>query len=171
LPIIKLVSGYPDTAAIFLAMERGEVSGRTVTYSTLRTFRAQWLMPGGGMRVLLQFGRTTRHPDLADVPTVRELASTEGARSLIELTELPYFMAYPFVAPPELPRDRAQALEAAIMATHKDPQFLSEAAKLRLDISPVGRAEILRTIERIAATSAATRDHLQRLLTGGRGGG
>jgi tripartite-type tricarboxylate transporter receptor subunit TctC len=168
---IKLVSGYPDTAAIFIAIERGEVNGRTVTYSTLRTFRPHWLMPGGGMRVLLQFARTSRHPDLADVPTVRELASTEEARSLIELTELPYFMAYPFLAPPELPRDRAQALEAAFMATHKDPQFLNEAAKLRLDISPVGGAEISRTIERMAATSAATRDHLQRLLTGARGGG
>jgi tripartite-type tricarboxylate transporter receptor subunit TctC len=168
---VKLISGYPDTAAIFLAMERGEVNGRTVTYSTLRTFRPQWLMPGGGMRVLLQFARTTRHPDLADVPTVRELASTEAARSLIELTELPYFMAYPFLAPPELPPDRAQALEAAFMATHRDKQFLDEASKLRLDISPIGGAEILRTIERIAAASPATLDHLRRLLAGARGGG
>jgi hypothetical protein len=123
------------------------------------------------MRVLLQFARTARHPDLADVPTVRELASTEAARSLIELTELPYFMAYPYLAPPELPPDRAQALEVAFMTTHKDPQFLDEAAKLRLDISPVSGTEILRTIERIAAASPATLDHLRRLLSGARGGG
>ena len=168
---VKIVSGYPDTAAIFLAMERGEVNGRTVTYSTLRTFRPQWLMPGGGMRVLLQFARTTPHPDLADVPTVRALASTEAAGSLIELTELPYLMAYPFLAPPDLPPDRAQALQAAFIATHKDPQFLDEAAKLRLDISPVGGAEVLRTIERIAATSPATLSHLRRLLADAQGGG
>jgi tripartite-type tricarboxylate transporter receptor subunit TctC len=65
---VKVVGGYPDTAAIFLAMERGEVNGRTVDLSTLRTFRSHWLMPGGGMRVLLQFARTTRHPDFPDVP-------------------------------------------------------------------------------------------------------
>jgi hypothetical protein len=105
------------------------------------------------------------------VPTVRELASTDAARSLIELTELPYFMAYPFLAPPDLPPDRAQALRAAFIATHKDPQFLDEAAKLRLDISPVSGAEVLRTIERIAATSPATLNHLRRLLADAPGGG
>jgi hypothetical protein len=123
------------------------------------------------MRVLLQFARTTPHPDLADVSTVRELASTDAARSLIELTELPYFMAYPFLAPPDLPPDRAQALQAAFIATHKDPQFLDEAAKLRLDISPVGGAEVLRTIERMAATSPATLNHMRRLLADAQGGG
>jgi hypothetical protein len=78
---IKLVSGYPSTAAVFLAMERGEVSGRTVDLSTLRTFRPQWLVPGGGMRMLLQFGRASRHADFPDVPTARELAATPAARS------------------------------------------------------------------------------------------
>ena len=168
---VKVVSGYPDTAAMFLAMERGEVQGRTVDLSSVRTFRPQWLMPGGGMRALLQFARMTRHPDLSDVPTARELASTESARALIELTELPYFMARPFAAPPETPPDRAQALEAAFIATHKDPQFLEDAAKLRLDVSPVGSAEILRTIDRITTASPATLDHLRRLLAETKGGG
>src|SRR5580658_7462955 len=98
---VKVVSGYPDTAAIFLAMERGEVNGRTVDLSTLRTFRPQWLVPGGGMRVLLQFARATRHPDFLDIPTAREIAPSDAARALIELTELPYVMARPFAAPPD----------------------------------------------------------------------
>jgi tripartite-type tricarboxylate transporter receptor subunit TctC len=55
---LKVVSGYPDSSAMFLAMERGEVHGRTVDLSTVRTFRADWLEPNGAMRVLLQFART-----------------------------------------------------------------------------------------------------------------
>ena len=148
---VKVVNGYPDSNAIFLAMERGEVNGRTVDLSTLRTLRPQWLEPGGGMRVLLQFARATRHPDFPDVPTARELAPAGAARALIELTERPYAMARPFVAPPDLPPDRAHALQAAFLATNKDPQYLEEAAKLRLDISPVDAAEVARTIEGITA--------------------
>jgi tripartite-type tricarboxylate transporter receptor subunit TctC len=168
---VKVVGGYPDTAAIFLAMERGEVNGRTVDLSTLRTFRSHWLTPGGGMRVLLQFARNTRHPDFPDIPTARELASTDAARALIELTELPYMMARPFMAPPDVPPDRVQALQAAFLATHGDPQYLEEAARLKLDVSPVGGADVLRTIERIAGASPDVIDHLRRLLAESKGGG
>jgi hypothetical protein len=41
------------------------------------------------MHVLLQFARTTRHPMFAEVPTAHELAGSEAARALIELTEIP----------------------------------------------------------------------------------
>jgi tripartite-type tricarboxylate transporter receptor subunit TctC len=168
---VKVVGGYPDTAAILLAMERGEVNGRTVDLSTLRTFRPHWLMPGGGMRVLLQFARSSRHPDFVDVPTARELAATDAARALIELTELPYMMARPFMAPPDVPPDRVQALQAAFIATHEDPQYLEEAAKLRLDVSPVDGADVLRTIERIAAAPPDVINHLRRLLAESKGSG
>ena len=78
---LKVVSGYTDSGAMFLAMERGEVNGRTVDLSTVRTFRSDWLKPNGAMRVLLQFARVTRHPDFPDVPTARELAPTSAARA------------------------------------------------------------------------------------------
>jgi len=168
---VRVVGGYPDTAAMFLAMERGEVHGRTVDLSSLRTFRSHWLMPGGGMRVLLQFARATRHPDFPDIPTARELAPTDAARALIELTELPYALARPFAAPPDVPPDRAQALQAAFLAMHQDPQYLEEAARFRLDVSPIGGGDILRTIERITGASSDVVDHLKRLLTETKGGG
>jgi tripartite-type tricarboxylate transporter receptor subunit TctC len=167
---VKVVGGYPDSTAIFLAMERGEVAGRTVDLSTVRTFRSAWLKPDGGMRVLLQFARTTRHPDFPDIPTARELAATDAARALIDLTELPYAMARPFVAPPDVPPDRAEALRAAFAATHKDPQFLDEARKLKLDVSPITGAEMMRIIERITAASPDVVDHLRRLLAEAKAG-
>src|SRR5229473_3349975 len=73
---IKLILGYRDTAAIFLAMERGEVSGRMTDLSAIRSVRPDWLKPDSGFHLLLQFGRLTRHPDHPDVPTARELALT-----------------------------------------------------------------------------------------------
>ena len=82
---IKLVAGYPDNGAIFLAVDRGEVNGRTVDLTTLKSLHPDWLRPSGGMRALLQFARAARHPDLPDVPTARELANDPASRALIEL--------------------------------------------------------------------------------------
>ncbi len=62
---------------------------------------------------------------------------------MIEFLELPFFMALPFVAPPGLPADRADALRSAFMATMKDKAFLAEADKLRLDVSPIDHNRIL----------------------------
>lgn len=166
----KVVGGYPDSSAMFLAIERGEVNGRTVDLSTLRTFRSTWLQPGIGMHVLVQFARRTRHPELPEIPTARELAPTDDALALIELTELPYAMARPFAAPPDVPQDRVQALQAAFLATHKDPQYLEEAAKLKVDVSPVGGASVLQTIERIIGASPRSVDHLRNLLAESKGG-
>jgi tripartite-type tricarboxylate transporter receptor subunit TctC len=56
---LKLVTGYPDGNAIFLAVDRGEVQGRTVGLSAVQSTHAEWLKPGA-MRILLQFGRATR---------------------------------------------------------------------------------------------------------------
>ena len=106
---MKLVLGYRDSAAVFLAMERDEVSGRTTDLSAIQSSRPDWLKPGGGYRLLVQYARRTRHPNYPDVPTARELATTEAGRALIEFTETPLLtMARPFAAPPGVPPDLAQ---------------------------------------------------------------
>jgi tripartite-type tricarboxylate transporter receptor subunit TctC len=162
---IKLVAGYPDNGAIFLAVDRGEVNGRTVDLTTMKALRPDWLKPEGGMRALVQFARATRHPDVPDVPTARELANGAEARALIELAELPYVMARPFVAPPGVPADRAAALQAAFLAVHRDPQFLADAVQLRLEADAVGAEAVLRAIDRIADAPPDLLDRLRRLLT------
>jgi len=43
---VKRVVGYPDSGALFLAMERGEVHGRTTDLSSVKTIKPDWLKPG-----------------------------------------------------------------------------------------------------------------------------
>jgi tripartite-type tricarboxylate transporter receptor subunit TctC len=168
---IKQVLGYPDTPSIFLAVERGEVDGRTFDLSAVKAAKPDWLKPGSGYRVLVQFARATRHPDLPDVPTARELALNDSARELIVFAEAPLLaMARPFAAPPGLPADRAQALQAAFLAAHRDPGFLSEAAKLGIDISPVGADDMRRGIEQLLRSSPATFDYMKKLMAAEKGG-
>jgi tripartite-type tricarboxylate transporter receptor subunit TctC len=84
------------------------------------------------MHGLVQFARARRHPEFADVPTARELARNRDAQALIEFAELSYKISRPFAAPPDVPAERAKALQQAFTAVHNDPQYLEEAAKLRL---------------------------------------
>jgi tripartite-type tricarboxylate transporter receptor subunit TctC len=161
---LRLVAGYPDNGAVFLAVDRGEVNGRTVDLTTVKSLRPDWLKPDGGMRALIQFARATRHPDFPDVPTARELAGTERSRGLIELAELSYVLARPFVAPPGVPAERAAALQAAFLAVHRDPQFLAEAAQLRIEVDAAGADEVQQAIARIANTPAEQLDELRALL-------
>jgi tripartite-type tricarboxylate transporter receptor subunit TctC len=161
---IRLIAGYRDSGVLFLAVDQNEVQGRTVGLSSVRSAHPQWLGPDSAMRVLVQFGRATRLPDFPDVPTARELAPDARSRALIELAELPYLLSRPFAAPPDLPPARGKALQAAFLAVQKDPDYLADAAKLKVDVSPVGGDEALRAIERMSATSPALRDTLRKLL-------
>ena len=51
----------------------------------------------------------------------------------------PQMMGPPYLAPPEVPLDRAAALRVAFDETMTDPAFLAEAHKLGIDISPLSR--------------------------------
>jgi hypothetical protein len=167
---IKQVLGYPDTPSIFLAVERGEVDGRTFDFSAVKANKPQWLRPDSGFHILLQFARLTRHAELPEIPTARELAPNADARALIELAEAPLLtMARPFAAPPGVPEDRARALQAAFLAAHRDPQLRAEAAKLGVDISPVGAEDMVRSIDQLPRASPDAFDYMKKLLASHKG--
>jgi tripartite-type tricarboxylate transporter receptor subunit TctC len=168
---IKLITGYPDGSAIILAVDRKELDGRLIGLSATQSTRADWLKPEGGMRVLLQFARRTRHPQMPDVPTARELAPDDRSRALIGLAELPYQLSRPYAAPPGIPADRARALQAAFMAVQRDPLYLDDAARLKVDVSPIGAEEVIRAIDEIAAAPPDLLDYMRKLLAEQKGGG
>jgi tripartite-type tricarboxylate transporter receptor subunit TctC len=123
----------------------------------------------GKLRMVAVAG-PVRHPDFPDVPTARELARTEADRTLVEISELPYRLTRPYAAPPGIPAERAKALQEAFMAVHKDPQYLEEAAKLKLDISPISGEEILRVVDRIGSASPAILERIKKLQADNKGG-
>ncbi len=162
---IKLIHGYRDSNALFPAIERGELEGRFVGLSAVAATQPHWLRPGGPVRPLLQFARATRHPDFPDVPTAREKARNPEARMLIEAAEIPYLLSRPFVAPPDLPADRAHALQTAFMAMAKDAEFIADAGKLKVDVSPVGAEDAMRMLDLLAAAPQEIKDKLKELFS------
>jgi tripartite-type tricarboxylate transporter receptor subunit TctC len=166
---IKQIVGYPDSNAIYLAIDRKEVDGRTTDLSSVKANRPDYLKPDGPVSAFLQFGRRTRHPEFPNVPTARELATTDKARALIELTELPYILSRPVAAPPDVPHDRAEALERAFMQACKDPELLAEADRLGIGVSAIDGKAVLQLIDKIAATPRAELDRVRMLLDNGKG--
>jgi tripartite-type tricarboxylate transporter receptor subunit TctC len=162
---LKLILGYRDSAAVFLAMERNEVSGRTTDLSAIFSIKPDWLKAGGGYRLLVQYARQDRHPDFPNTPTARELATTAEGKALIEFTETGLLtMARPFAAPPDVPADRAKALREAFDATHRDKEFLAEAVKARVFVSPVTADQLMASIENMAKAPRKVVDQVREIM-------
>jgi tripartite-type tricarboxylate transporter receptor subunit TctC len=148
---LTIVGGYVGAAAVSEAQRRNEVDGQVIGLASISANQsAMWTSKS--VRPLIQFGRVTRHPQLPDVPTGRELTNDPKVLALLDFAELPFFMALPFVAPPGLPPERAAALQAAFMAMCRDPAFLDDARKAKLDISPIDGNAVRALLARSAAT-------------------
>jgi tripartite-type tricarboxylate transporter receptor subunit TctC len=150
----RIVSGYPSTGPVLLAMERGEVQGiGNSSWSNWTTSYSHYLKDKK-VRLLLQSG-LERNPDIAGVPMALDLAKSPEQRSALELLLAPNKIGRPFGAPPDVPAERIAELRKAFDLTMKDPTFLAEAASQKLDISPVDGLSIERILERFAALPPA----------------
>ncbi len=134
--IVDITKGYPGAAQIWLAMERGEVDGQIVDISAIMVGRPK-LWEDGKLRPLLAFGRTERLPDRPEIPIARELVTDPNDLALLEFAELPFFMALPFVAPPDIPEDRARVLKSAFMTMAMNEAFRADMKKVGIMTSPI----------------------------------
>ena len=140
----RIVTGYEGTAAVMLAIERGEVEGLSATYDGLKAQREEWLKTKK-VNIIVQY-LLKRHPELPDVPTSVEVASTpEQAMILRTVSSASEIGKFVFTTP-EVPADRVAALRRAFDAMVKDPDFLSEATKLRIEIDPLSGAELQKIV-------------------------
>jgi tripartite-type tricarboxylate transporter receptor subunit TctC len=130
----KLVPGYADSNSTMLAMERGEVEGTTVSWSTIKTQRPAWLTDSK-ITILVQYS-LTRHPDLKGVPTAIEVASGERERELLSMYVSAADVGYAIFAPPDVANARVQALRAGFDKMVTSEALLAEVAKAQTDFDP-----------------------------------
>jgi tripartite-type tricarboxylate transporter receptor subunit TctC len=150
----KIVSGYPGGNDVNLAMERGEVGGRgSNSWASWKATHPSWLAEKK-IYILVQIA-LKRNPELADVPTMMELAKSEEDRQVLAFLSADIPISRAYVTTPDTPRERVEALRRAFDATMKDPQFLAEAAKSNIDISPSTGEEAQKFSDLIANTPPA----------------
>jgi tripartite-type tricarboxylate transporter receptor subunit TctC len=148
---LKLVSGYPGGPEINLAIERGEVDARCGwSWSSIKITKPDWLAEKK-INLLLQMA-LKKSPELPNVPLVMDQARGERERLILRLMLSRQAMGWPFIAPPDLPPERAAALRKAFDDTMKDPEFLAEAKQRLLDVNPMRGAEIDKLVGELYAT-------------------
>jgi tripartite-type tricarboxylate transporter receptor subunit TctC len=160
---VGVTRGYPGASEIWLAMERDEVDGQIVDISAIMVGRPQ-LWQEKKLRPLLAFGRTERHPDHPEVPIARELVSNPDDLALLEFAELPFFMALPFVAPPDIPADRAQILKQAFMTMARNETFRADMLKAGIMTSPIDGDAVRGLIEKAAKAPESVRQAFGKLM-------
>ena len=131
----KPVPGYAGGAEQNLAMERGEVDGRCLDWSTAITTRPDWIRDDK-VRYLLQISRT-KNLQLANVPFIMDLISNDADRDAVNLAYTDQETGYPLTLPPQTPDETVAAFREAFDKTMRDADFLKEAAAVKLDIDPV----------------------------------
>jgi tripartite-type tricarboxylate transporter receptor subunit TctC len=149
---IKVVQGYKGSAALKIAMVRGEIEGGCgPSHSTLKTqWRAE--IDAGQVRALVQFGlRRLDDPDLKHAAHIYDYATTPEMREIFDAAFGPHILGRPLIAPPGVPAERARALRAAFMSAMRDPEFLAETKKAGLEIKPFSGEEVEKLVARFAA--------------------
>ena len=157
---VKLVTGYPGGNDVTMAMEKGEVDARFGwSWGSLKSRSRSWI-DEKKVNIIVQMAME-KAADLPDVPLIMDFAKTELDRKALELLFAPQVMAWPLVAPPDVPADRVATLRKAFAATMKDTDFLADAKKLNIDVEPVP-GELMQTL--VARVSDFERAVVDRAL-------
>jgi len=137
----KVISGYTTNEMRF-ALERGETEGVCgLSWQTYKAVQPGWI-ENKQIRTIAQMG-LVKHRDLPDVPLAIDLLKNPTDRKVFELVVLPQEFGRPFIAPPDVPADRAAAMRQAFAEVLTDPAFLADAAKIRLSLDPLTADEIM----------------------------
>jgi tripartite-type tricarboxylate transporter receptor subunit TctC len=145
----KIVAGYQGIASVYLAMERGEVDALGITWGEFKVEKSD-MVRDGKIRILVQ--SAPKAVDLADVPTVDELAKDEADRGPMDFLLSGNALGRPLAAPPGTPPERVAALRTAFEETMKDPRFLHDVEASRTEFGPIAGDTLQRAVERILTT-------------------
>jgi len=149
----RIVTGYPGSREITLALERGEVQGACgIGWTGIEAMHPEWFAKDT-IRVLVQLSNKG-HDDLnkRGVPLAASSARNDDDRKVIELVFSQGVFGRPYVLPPGVPAERVAALRKAFVAALNDPALRAEAAKMQLDVDPMAGDELQALISSIYAT-------------------
>lgn len=162
----RIVTGYPGSREITLALERGEVQGACgLGWTGIEVMYPNWFSTGM-VQVLVQLS-TTGHPDLnkRGVPRAAEFARNDDERRVIELVFSQGIFGRPYVLPPGVPPERIAALRKGFVAALRSEALRAEAAKMNLDIEPIPGDDLQVLVAGLYATPPHLVEQARKALT------
>jgi tripartite-type tricarboxylate transporter receptor subunit TctC len=159
----RIISGYKNSTDTYLALERNEVQARISSgWGGDKPVIQPWL-DQKKVRILAQLA-TVKHPDFPDAPLIVDFAHNERERQAMELILSPGQWGRPFLMPPDVPAERAAAVRNAFTQMMKDPEFLADAQKSKIEIDVVTGEEVDSTLHRAYATPADIVDLVRKSM-------
>lgn len=162
----KVISGYKGTTDVHLAMERGELQGIGANaWLSLKTLNKNWV-DEKKIIPIVHFN-FERHPDLPNVPTIFDIAKTESDRRAMALMVGRLEYGRPFFVPPGVAPERVDYMRRAFDATMKDPAFLAEAEKTKIDVDAITGERVAKLIDEDMATPKDVVARIREALASG----
>jgi tripartite-type tricarboxylate transporter receptor subunit TctC len=158
---LQQVSGYPGSAELRLATERGELDGDCGAWGAISP---EWL-DGKKINPILRTADIVP-PDMPkDVPYAVDIAPTKLDGEVIKFLVSSVEVGRPFIASLSVPADRIRILRDAFNATMKDPDFVADATKLRLPVMPRTGEEAIKVVETIYGAPKNVVDEARKLAS------
>lgn len=146
----KIVTGYPGGQDLTAAMEKGEIESFCgVAYSALVARSPDWLRDKK-LRFIGQLGYH-KIPQTPEAPLVLDLMKNKRDRDAMSMLLIDTLIAWPMVAPGDLPKTTEANLRRAYMETMKDPGFRQDMARIKFNVDPVPGEKLEAEINRIYA--------------------
>ena len=138
---MKIVAGYRSSTDVYLAIDRGEMEGRVSNgWSGDKRIVAPWVKEGKARLLVALALRPSR--ELPDLPLITQFVKGETDRQVMELLLYGGLWGRPIALPPDVPKERVDALRKAFSAMLSDATFIAEANKLDLDLEPIDGPQI-----------------------------
>lgn len=158
----KIALGYEQTRIV--AVERGEVDGSASSLQNFIVLAPHWMENSARLLNILVINDMRRHPKHPNVPTMLELAKDPEHKRMLEFMQLQSLTGRAIFAPPEVPAERIEALRRAFDRTIKDPAFLEDMRRLKVEVEPNTGEEIQEAVRRVVTTSPETAARLVKAL-------
>ena len=158
---MKVVPGYKGTADLKIAIARGEVHG--ICSILMSTVTSHWRdeYQSGDFRPIIQLSGRAR---VGKIPHVDDFVKSEEDRQVHGLIFGVQSLGKLYAAPPGIPVERRDALRKALAATMKDPEFLADSTKTKIDISPMSGEDVEAFIARVSTASPAVIERAKQAL-------
>ena len=160
---LKIITGYPGTREIVIALERGELTGRVWDMEGVKAARPDWLKDGK-LNIVAQLAPKKMPEVPAGVPLVKDYVPNDDDKKVLDVIFVSTILARPYIAPPGIPAERVKALRQAFLATMKDPEFLAETGKLQLNIDPTSGEDMERIVGEAYALPEAIVQKVRKAL-------
>lgn len=162
---VKIVSGYKGSADIRLAIDSGEIDGFFNPWSTIKPTAWDKFKSGEWSVIAQLTDQPLRDLPSSGIPTITELTQDETQRLLLRYgTNAPNQFGKVYLLPGGVPAGRAAVLEAAFVKTFSDTNFLIDAEKSKLEITPIFGGAIQTIVTEFLKMPAAIRESLSRLI-------